>query len=120
MNVGGTHGVTVHQAKQLERRAIGGQGIGGRVVAVEPVLSVLVGPELAAEVVGGLVLGVLEVVAAVGAGLPDVEDGVGDGLPGEQVGDGAVHQGDAAVRVGVLDDAVAVLAEGRVGRPEGA
>lgn len=89
-------------------------------VAVEPILAVLVGLELAAQVVGRLVLRVLEVVLAVGAGLPDVEDGVGDGLAGQQVGDGAVHEGDAARGVGILDDGGAVVAEGGVGGPEGA
>lgn len=89
-------------------------------VAVQRVLAVFIGAELAPEVVGGLVLGVLEVVAAVGAGLPDVEDGAGDGLAGEQVADGAVHLAHAAVGRRVLDDAGAVVAEGRVGRPEGA
>lgn len=120
VNVGRAHGVAIHQRQQLVGRTIGRQGVGSRVVAVEPVFAVLVGPELAAQVVGALVLGVLEVVFAVGAGLPDVEDGVGDGLAGKQVCDGAVHQGDAALGVGVLDDGGAVLAEGGVGRPEGA
>lgn len=112
--------MAIHQRQQLIGRTIGRQRVGSRVVAVEPVFAVLVGPELAAQVVGALVLGVLEVVFAVGAGLPDVEDGVGDGLAGEQVCDGAVHQGDAALGVGILDDGAAVLAEGGVGRPEGA
>lgn len=49
-------------------------------VAVKPVLAVLVGAELAAQVVRRLVLGVLEVVLAVGRGLPDIEDGAGDRL----------------------------------------
>lgn len=120
VNVGRAHGVAIHQRQQLVRRTIGGQRVGSGVVAVEPVFAVLVGLELAAQIVGGLVLRVLEVVFAVGAGLPDVEDGAGDGLAGQQVGDGAVHQGDAAFGVGVLDDGAAVLAEGGVGRPEGA
>jgi hypothetical protein len=120
VNVSRAHGVAIHQCEQLVSRTIGRQRVGSGVVAVEPVFAILVSPEFAAQVVGALVLGVLEVVFAVGAGLPDVEDGVGDGLAGEKVCDGAVHQGDAALGVGVLDDGAAVLAEGGVGRPEGA
>lgn len=120
MNVSRAHGVAIHQRQQLIGRTIGRQRVGSRVVAVEPVFAVLVGLELAAQVVGALVLGVLEVVFAVGAGLPDVEDGVRDGLAGEQIRDGAVHQSNAAGGVGVLDDGAAVFAEGGVGRPEGA
>ena len=120
MDVGGAHGVAVHELEEVVGGPVGGQRVGSGVVAVEPVLAVLIGPELAAQVVGALVLGVLEVVAAVGAGLPDVEDGTGDRLARQQVGDGAVHLGDAALGVGVLDDGATVLAEGRVRRPEGA
>lgn len=112
--------MSVHQRQQLIRRPVCRQRIRRGMVAVEPVFAVLVGLELAAQVVGRLVLRVLEVVLAVGAGLPDVEDGVGDGLAGQQVGDGAVHEGDAARGVGVLDDGGAVVAEGGVGGPEGA
>lgn len=115
-----SHGMPVHELEQLVRRPISGQRVRRRVVAVEPVLPVLVGAELAAQVIGRLVVRVLEVVLPVGAGLPDIEDGVGDGLAGQQVGDGAVHQRHLAVLVGVLDDGIAVLAEGGVGRPEGA
>ena len=64
------------------QHTIGGQRVGGRLVAVVPVLAVLVGGELAAEVVGLLVLLVLEVVLAVGTGLPDVDDSAGDALLG--------------------------------------
>lgn len=110
----------IHQRQQLIRRPVRGQRVRRRVIAVEPILAVVVGAELAAQVVGRLVLRVLEVVFAVGAGLPDVEDGAGDGLAGDEVGDGAVHEGDAAVGVGVLDDGRAVVAEGGVGGPEGA
>lgn len=110
----------VHQRQQLKRRPVRRQRVRRRVIAVEPVFPILVGAELAAQVVGRLVLRVLEIVLAVGAGLPDVEDGAGDGLAGEEIGDGAVHEGDAAVGVGVLDDGGAVVAEGGVGRPEGA
>lgn len=119
VNVGRAHGVAIHHRQQLVRRTVGRQRVGSWVVAVEPIFAVLVSLELAAQVVGGLVLRVLEVVFAVGAGLPDVEDGVGDGLAGQQVCDGAVHQGDAALGVGVLDDGGAIVTEGSVGRPEG-
>lgn len=120
VNMSRSHRMTVQKLKELIRRPIRGQRVRRGVVAVQPVLALLVGPELAAQVVGLLVLGILEVVLAVGAGLPDVEDGAGDGLAGDEVGDGAVHEGDAALGVGVLDDGRAVVAEGGVGRPEGA
>lgn len=110
----------IHQLQQGIAGPIGGQRVGGGVVAVEPVLSILVGAELAAQVIGGLVVRVLEVVLAVGAGLPDVKDGVGDGLAGEEVGDGAVHEADLAAGGRVLDDGGAVVAEGSVGGPKGA
>ena len=84
-------------------------------VAVEPVLSVLVCSELPTEVVGGLVIRVLEVVLSVGTSLPDVEYGVGDGLAGLKITDHAVHLADLAVGVCVLDDGAAVVAEGGVG-----
>ncbi|KUI59071.1 hypothetical protein VP1G_06335 [Cytospora mali] len=120
VDMGGAHRMAVHHLQQLPRGPVLRQTVGGRVQAVEPVAAVLVGPELAAQVVGALVLGVLEVVLAIGRGLPDVEDGAGNGLAVE-VGDGAVHLGDAAtLGCGVNDDTAAKLAEGRVGGPEGA
>ena len=84
-------------------------------VAVEPVLAVLIGPELSTEVVGGLVLGVLEVIFAVGTSLPDVEDGVGDGLAGLEITYHTMHLADLAVGVCVLNDGAAIVAEGSVG-----
>ena len=121
MDVGGTHGVAVHDLEEIPRGAVGGKAVGGGVEAVEPVLAVLVGAELATEVVGGLVVGVLEVVLSVGRRLPDVEDGAGDGLARGDVTDHTVHLGDAALGGdAVLDDAAAELTEGSVGRPEGA
>lgn len=121
VNVGGAHGVAVHEGEELPRGAVAGEGVGGGVEAVEPVLALLVGAELATEVVGGLVLGVLEVVLAVGGGLPDVEDGAGDGLAGDDVADHTVHLGDAAVGGNaVLEDLTTELTEGSVGGPEGA
>lgn len=119
MDVRRPHGVPIHDLKEIVAGAVGGQAVGRGVVAVEPVLALGVGAELATEVVGRLVVRVLEVVLAVGGRLPDVEDGVGNGLASQEVGDGAVHQADLALRVGVLDDGVAVLTEGGVGRPEG-
>jgi len=118
MDVGRAHGVAVQQVEQLVARAVGGQAVGRRVVAVEVILAVLVGAELAAEVVVALILRVLEVVLAVGRGLPDVKDGARDALARRQVRDGAVHLGDAAARARVLDDGATQVAEGRVGRPE--
>lgn len=119
MDVSGTHGGAVHEVEEHTGRAVGGERVRGGVVAVPPELALLVGAELAAQVVLGLV-GVLEVVLAVGGGLPDVEDGTLDGLASLHVPEDTVHEGDLAVRVGVLDDAVTELAEGSVGRPEGA
>ncbi len=120
VNVRRAHRVPVHERQQVVARPVSRQRVGRRVVAVEPVLAVLVGAELATQVVGCLCLRVLEVVLAVGAGLPDVEDGPGDGLARQQVRDGAVHLADAAARRRVLDDGGAVFPEGSIGRPEGA
>lgn len=120
MDVSGTHGVSVEGGEERTGGTVGRQGVGGGLVAVEPVLALLVAPELSAQVVGRLVVRVLEVVLAVGRGLPDVDDGAGDGLLGVEVGDDAVHEGDLAVGGRVLDDGAAVLAEGGVGGPEGA
>lgn len=119
VNVGGPHGRAIHEIEKHTGRAVGGQRVRGRVVAVPVELALLVRSELAAEVVLTLV-GVLEVILAVGGGLPDVKDRAGDGLAGLHVCQDTVHEGDLAVGVGVLDDAVAEIAEGSVGRPEGA
>ncbi len=88
-------------------------------VAVPVELALLIGAELAAEVVLALV-GVLEIVLAVRRGLPDVEDSALNGGTSFHICEHAVHVCDFAVGVGVLDDAVAEVAEGSVGRPEGA
>ena len=121
VNVSGPHGVAVHEGEQIPRGPVLGQAVGGGVQAVEPVAALLVGAELATEVVGRLVIGVLEVVLAVGRRLPDVEDGTGDRLAGDHVTDHTVHLGHAALgRHAVLDDGATELAEGSVGRPEGA
>lgn len=87
-------------------------------VAVPVEFSIGIRHKLSAKVVLGL-LGVLEVVFAVGGGLPDVEHGALDGLAGFHVRDDSMHVGDFTVGVGVLDDAIAELAEGSVGGPEG-
>lgn len=65
------------------------------------------------------VLRVKDVVFAVGAGLPHVKDGVGDALARLCVLDDAVEEGELPIRGHVLDYTVAILAEGRLGRPEG-
>jgi hypothetical protein len=119
VDVGGTHGGTVHEIEEHTGGAVGGQRVGSGVVAVPVELAVLVGSELAAEVVVGLG-GVLEIVLAVGRGLPDIEDSTDNGLAGLHVLNGTVHEGNTAIGLGVLDDAVAESAEGRIGRPEGA
>jgi hypothetical protein len=112
--------VTAHDAKELSRGTRGVDGILGRLEAVEPELAILVGAELAAEVVTGLVLGVVGVVLAVGAGLPHVEDGVGDTLTGVNVADDTVEECKLTILGHVLDDTATELAEGSLGRPEGA
>ena len=119
MDVSRTHRGAVHEVEQHSGRAVGGQRVRSRVVAVPVELAVLVGNELAAQVVIRLV-GVLEVVLAVGGRLPDVEHSANDGLAGLHVLQHTVHVGDLALGVRVLDDAVAERTEWRIGRPEGA
>ena len=118
VDVGGTHGGAVHEAEEDTGGAVGGQRVGSGVVAVPVELSVLVGGELAAQVVFALG-GVLEIVLAVGGSLPDVEDGTGDRLAGLHIFNGTVHESDTTIGLGVLDNAVAESAEGGVGGPEG-
>ena len=79
MDVGGAHGVPVEGLEHFVGGSIGGKRVGGGPEAVEPVFSLVIGLELAAEVVvrEGRVL---EVVFAVAAGLPHVEGDIGDGL----------------------------------------
>ena len=112
----GTHRVAVDGLEELVGRAVGGERVGGGPETVEPVLSLVVGLELAAEVVV-CERRVLEVVLSVAAGLPHVEGDVGDGLVGDEITDDAVHVGDLTL-VFVLDDRVAELAPGSIGRPE--
>lgn len=117
MDVSGSHGVPVNGLEELPGRTVFGERVGGGPEAVEPVLALVIGLELAAEVVVGEGW-VLEVVFAVAAGLPHVEGDIGDGLVGHEVADHTVHISDLAL-VGVLDDGIAELAPGSVGRPEG-
>ena len=114
----GTHRVAVDGLEELVGRAVGGERVGGGPETVEPVLSLVVGLELAAKVVvrEGRVL---EVVLSVAAGLPHVEGDVGDGLVGDEITDDAVHVCDLTLVI-VLDDRVAELAPGSIRRPEGA
>lgn len=112
--------MTIHERNELVSRAIVRQRVCRGIIAVEPVPAVLVGCEFTAQVIGRLVLGVLEVVFAIGAGLPDVHDGAGDGLAGEEMGNGAVHFADTTLWIGILDDRAAVVAERGGRRPEGA
>jgi hypothetical protein len=117
VDVSGTHRVPIDGLEELVRRAVCGERVGGGPKAVEPVLALVVGLELAAEVVV-CERRVLEIVLAVAAGLPHVEGDVGDRLVGNEIADDAVHVGDLTLVV-VLDDRVAELAPGSVGRPEG-
>jgi hypothetical protein len=119
MDVSRAHRMAIKKIQQNTRRAIGRQGISRRTQAVEMILAILISPELSPQIIIRLILGILEIVFAVGARLPDVDDDAGDALVGDEVGDGAVHEGDMAL-VWVLDDAAAQLAEGGVGAPEGA
>lgn len=118
VDVSGTHGGTVHEIEKDTGGTVGGQRVGSGVVAVPVVLALLVGAELATQVVLGL-LRVLEIVQSVGGGLPDVKNGVLDGRASLHVLDDTVHVGDLTGGEGVLDDAVTQSAEGSVGRPEG-
>ena len=120
MDVSRAHGVPVERSEEGTGSTVGRQRVGSRLVAAEPVLALLVAPELSTQVVGRLVVGILEVVLAVGRSLPDVDDSTGNGLLGVEVGDHAVHESDLAVGSGVLNDGAAVLTEGGIGRPEGA
>ena len=89
--------VATHHSEDFGGRTGCVDGVLCRLEAVEVEVSVLVGAEFAAEVVLGLVLGVVGVVFAVCAGLPHVEDGVGDADAGIDVLDGAVEVGELPV-----------------------
>lgn len=119
VDVSRAHGRAVHDVEQDTGGTVGGERVGSRVIAVPEELSLLVGGELAAKVVLGL-LGILEVVLAVGRGLPDIENGTNDRSASLHVGENTVHVGNLAMRVFVLNNAVAERAERSVRRPEGA
>jgi hypothetical protein len=112
--------VTAHDSEELGGRTRGVYGVLGGLKAVEPELAVLVGAELSAKVVARLVLWVVGVVFTVGASLPHVENGIGDALACVNVADNAVEECELAILGHVLDNAGAVVAEGGLGRPEGA
>lgn len=120
VNMSRPHRMPIHQTQKSIRRPIRGQTVSRRMIAVEPVLAILIRPELAAKVVGSLVLGVLKVVFAIGASLPDIKDSTRNGLAGQEIGDSSVHLADTTGGVRIHDDAAAVLTERGVGRPEGA
>ena len=111
--------MSIHELQESIAWSVRWQRVSGRVIAVEPVLSVLIGSEFSSQVVGGVVVWVLEVVFAVGAGLPNVEHGSRNGLSSEKICNRAVHESNLTTRSWVLDDGAAVVAEGGIGRPEG-
>jgi hypothetical protein len=51
VDMSGTHGVSVNSLEELPGRTVFGERVGGRSEAVEPVLALVVGLELAAQVV---------------------------------------------------------------------
>jgi hypothetical protein len=118
MDMSGAIRVSAHYLEQLSRGAGGVNSVLGRLQAVEPVLAVLIGTELAPKVVAALVLGVEGIVLAVGAGLPHVEDGIRDALAGVSVLDDTVEKCELPVFGHVLDYAGAKLPERGVGGPE--
>lgn len=109
--------MTVQQLQKLPRRPIPRQRIRRRLQAVVVIVALRIRLELSAQVVGALVVGVLEVVLSIRRRLPDVDRGIDNGLLGIEVDDFAVHERDLAV-VLVLHDLVAQLAPGGVGGPE--
>lgn len=119
MDMSRTHRGAVHKSEKDTGRAVGREGVWSRVVAVPEELSILVCPELATEVVLCL-FRVLEIVLTVGRGLPDVTNGANNWLSSLHVFDDSMHVGNSAMRVAILNNAVAKLTEWSVGRPEGA
>jgi hypothetical protein len=81
------------------------------------ILAILISPELPPEIIVGLIFRVLEVVFPIRRRLPDVNYNAWDAFLGDEVGDGAVHEGDMAL-MRVLDYAAAKLAEGGIRTPE--
>ena len=74
-------------------------------------------PELAPQVVIGLVFGVLEVVFAVRGGLPDIDDSSRYWFFGDEIHDPSMHEGYLAL-VRVLYYASTIVAKRGVGAPE--
>jgi hypothetical protein len=83
------------------------------------VFALLVGGEFAPQVVGLLVLWVLEIVLSVCTRLPDINDRAWNALLGVEIHDHTVHKRSLAIWVGVANDGVAEVAEWGVRRPEG-
>ena len=117
VNMRRPHRRPIHQLQQLPRRPIPRQRIRRGPQAIKPIVAIGIRAELAPQVVGDLVLRVLEIVLAVGRRLPDIDDGVGDGFLGLGIGHGAVHERHLAL-MRAEDDRIAVLAEGSIGVPE--
>lgn len=80
MDMCGTHGMAVQNIQELEARPVGRERVSRRLETVETIAAILLGAELAAQIVLDLILWILEVVLPVGRGFPDVDDGVGDAL----------------------------------------
>ena len=92
MQVGGAPGVAVPGVKEAPDRAVVGDGVGLRQDRGVPVAALLVGGELAAQVVLVLALRLLlDRVGAGGVGLPGVDDGARERLV-QDVPDLAVNE----------------------------
>lgn len=128
MDVCGAEGVSIHGLEELassayklleraygleaeEQRTICGKRVCGWLVAVVVVLALLVGRELAPQVIGLLVLRVLKIVLSVGTRLPDVDDSTGNALLCVEILHNTVHERSLAIGVGVADDGVAEVTE---------
>ena len=119
VDVSGAVRVAAHDLEERGRRAGGVNGVLGGLEAVKREVAVLVGSELASEVVAGLVFGVKDVILAVGACLPHVEDCAWNALAGLDINDLAVEDCLLSVLGHVLDHAAAKLAERCLRGPEG-
>lgn len=111
--------MAAHDLEQCSRRAGGVNGVLGGLKAVEGEVAVLVGPELAAEIVAGLVFRVEDVVLAVSAGLPHIEHCARNAFASVDVNDLAVEECLLPVLGHVLDHAASKLTEWSFRRPEG-
>ena len=117
MDVGRPHRVPVKDLEDLSCGAIRWERVGCWLQTVEVIVPVPICPKLPAEVVVGLVGGILEVIFAVRRRLPDVDDSIGNGPLGYHVCDLAMHERDLSF-VRTHYDAIAILAERGVGAPE--